>query len=171
LQQQGKEWKLGGFYAKPAQITGHDGTWFATRAREFQSKGQLRNAWFYFGEARELMVPVPFMATATTDKLYDEMQAVKPADLPPLNLTAGAKTFKVTDLFPVPVGRDFDLVVKYQSADVSGTGKTFQDNLALMKALLAKYPEYRDAFGGIVVRAVEPSGKDYGSMLPMKDIK
>ena len=171
LQQQGNEWKLGGFYAKPAQIAGHDGTWFATRAREFKSKGQLRNAWFYFGEARELMVPVPFMATATTDKLYDEMQAVKPPDPTPLDLTVGAKTFKVTDLFPVPVGRDFDLVVRYQSADVSDTGKTFQDNLAVMKALLAKYPECRDAFGGIVVRAVEPSGRDYGSMLPMKDIK
>ena len=84
---------------------------------------------------------------------------------------AEEETFKVTDLFPVPVGRDFDLVAKYQSADVSDTGKTFQDNLALMKALLAKYPECRDAFGGIVVRAVEPSGKDYGSMLPIKGIK
>jgi hypothetical protein len=171
LQQQGNAWKLGGFYAKSTQIAGHDGNWFAARAREFKSKGQLRNTWFYFGEARELLVPVPFMATATTDRLYDEMQAVKPADLPPLDLAAGAKTFKVTDLFPVPVGRDFDLVVKYQSADISDTGKAFQDNLAVMKALLAKYPEYRDAFGGVVVRAVDPSGKDYGSMLPMKDIK
>jgi hypothetical protein len=171
LQQQGNDWKLGGFYAKPAQISGHDGNWFADRARDFKSKGQLRNAWFYFGEARELLVPVPFMATATTDKLYDEMQAVKPADLPPLDLTTGAKTFKVTDLFPVPVARDFDLVVKYQSADISDTGKTFQDNAAVMKALVAKFPELRDGFAGIVVRAVEPSGKDYGSMLPMKDIK
>ncbi len=171
LQQQGNGWKLGGFYAKPSQIAGHDGNWFATQARESKSKGHLRNAWFYYGEARELMVPVPFMATATTDKLYDEMQAVKPADLPPLDLAAGGKTFKITDLFPVPVGRDFDLVVKYQSADVSDSGKIFQDNLAVMKALLAKYPEFRDAFGGIVVRAVEPSGKDYGSMLPVKDIK
>jgi hypothetical protein len=171
LQQQGHDWKLGGFYAKPAQIAGHDGTWFASRAREFKNKGQPRNAWFYLGEARELLVPVPFMATATTDKLYDEMQAVKPADLPPLDLAAGGKTFKVTDLFPVPIGRDFDLVAKYRSADVSDTGKTFQDNLAVMKSLLAKYPECRDGFAGIVVRAVEPSGKDYGSMLPMKDIK
>lgn len=171
LQQQGSDWKLGGFYARPAQIGGHDGNWFASQAREAKSKGQLRNAWFYFGEARELLVPVPFMATATTDKLYDEMQTVKPADLPPFDLAAGGKTFKVTDLFPVAVGHDFDLVVKYQSADVSDTGKAFQDNMAVMKALLAKYPECRDGFGGIVVRAVEPSGKDYGSMLPMKDIK
>jgi hypothetical protein len=171
LQQRGTEWKLGGFYAKPAQISDHDAAWFASRAREYKNKGQLRNSWFYFGEARELLVPVPFMATATTDKLYDEMQAVKPADPAPLDLTASGKTFKVTELFPVPVGNDFDLVVKYQSADVSDTGKTFQDNIAVMKALLAKYPECREAFGGIVVRAVEQSGKDYGSMLTMKDIK
>jgi len=170
LQQQGNDWKVGGFYAKPAQVGGHDGNWFASQAREYKSKGQLRNAWFYFGEARELLVPVPFMATATTDRLYDEMQGTKPSDLPPLNLTAGGKTYKVTDLFPVPVGHDFDLVVKYQSADISDTGKTFQDNMAVMKALLARYPECRDAFGGVVVRAVEPAGRDYGSMLPMKDI-
>jgi hypothetical protein len=171
LQQQGAVWKLGGFYAKLTQIAGHDGNWFADRAREFKAKGQNHNAWFYYGEARELLVPVPFMATATTDRLYDEMQTVKPADLPLAELTAGAKTFRLTDLFPVPVGHDFDLVVKYQSPDVSDTGRTFQDNLTVMKALLAKYPEFRDAFAGIVVRAVDPSGRDYGSMLTMKDIK
>ena len=146
LQQQGVHWKLGGLYAKPAQIAGHDGNWFASRAREFKSKGQTRDAWFYFGEARELLVPVPFMATAATDRLYDEMQPLKPADLAPLDLAGGGKTCRVTDLFPVPVGRDFDLVVKYRSADISDTGKTFQDNLVVMRALLAKYPEYRDAF-------------------------
>ena len=171
LQQQGNLWKLGGFYAKPAQISGHDGNWFADRAREFKTKGQLRNAWFYFGEARELLVPVPFMANATTDKLYDEMQTVKPSDPPPLDLVAGGKTYKVTDLFPIAVGRDFDLVVKYQSADVSDSGKTFQDNMAVIKAVVVKYPEFRDAFAGIVVRAVEPSGRDYGSMMAVKDIK
>jgi hypothetical protein len=29
----------------------------------------------------------------------------------------------------------------------------------------------RDAFDGIVARAVEPSGRDYGSLLAMKSIK
>ncbi len=171
LQQQAGDWKLGGFYVRLTQVAGHDGNWFADRAREFKAKGQNHNAWFYYGEARELLVPVPFMASATTDKLYDEMQTVKPADLPPLDLTAGAKTYKLIDLFPVPVGQDFNLVVKYQSADVSDSGRTFQDNGAVMKALVAKYPELRDGFAGIVVRAVEPSGRDYGSMLAMKDIK
>ena len=66
-------------------------------------------------------------------------------------------------MFPLAVVNDFDVVVKYQATDVSNTGQTFQQNTAVMKAVLAKYPELRDAFDGMVVRAVEPSGRDYGS--------
>ena len=43
--------------------------------------------------------------------------------------------------------------------------------MAVIKALVTKYPELRDAFAAVVARAVEPSGKDYGSLLGMKDIK
>lgn len=175
LQQQGNDWKLGGFYVKAAQITGHDGNWFSDKARAFKGKGQTHNAWLYFLEARELMVPLPFMYTQATDKLYDESESVKPSDLPAggntVDLGAGGKTYKLTAVFPMPVGRDFDLVVKYQSADVSNTALTFQENTAVIKALVAKFPEFRDAFDGMVARAVEPSGRDYGSLLPMKDMK
>jgi len=175
LQQESKDWKIGGLYIKESQIAGHDANWFADRARAFKTKGQIRNAWFYYLEARDLAVPVRFMYTQLTDKLADESETVKPTDLPAngstVELAAAGKTFRLTALFPLAVGQDFDLVVKYQSADVSNTAQTFQDNSAVMKALLAKYPEFRDAFDGIVARAVEPSGRDYGSLLPMKDIK
>jgi hypothetical protein len=175
LQQEGGGWKLGGLYIKPSQTAGHDAAWFAQRARDYKAKGQLHNAWFYYLEARDLMVPVPFMSTLATDKLYDDLQSVKPADLPgggtPAALTADGKTFKLTDLFPSPVGEDLDVVVKYQSADVSNSAQTFRDNVAVMKALLAKYPELREAFAGVVARAVEPSGRDYGTMMAMKDVK
>ena len=175
LEQHGTDWKIGGFYTKDPQIKGHDGNWFAGKAREYKSKGQNVDAWFYYVEARELLVPVPFMYTQTTDKLYDEMQSVKPADLPvsgnAVSLASAGKTYTLTTIFPLPVGGDLDLVVKFQAADISDTAKTFQENTAVMKALLAKFPQLRDAFDGIVARAVEPSGRDYGSMLPMKDIK
>jgi hypothetical protein len=175
LQQEGKDWKIGGLYVKEMQIAGHDGNWFADRARTFKAKSENHNAWFYYLEARDLLVPVSFMYTQITDKLADEAEAAKPADLPAagktVDLAAAGKTFRVTAMFPVVVKQDFDLVAKYQSADVSNTTQTFQDNTAVMKALVAKYPELRDAFDGVVARAVEPSGRDYGSLLPMKDIK
>lgn len=175
LQQAGNDWKVGGFYAKAAQVAGHDGKWFADRAREFKTKGQTRNAWLYFVQARDLSSPLPFMSTSVTDKLYDEMQAVQASDLPmsgsSVDFPAGAKTYKLTSVFPAGLGEELDLVVKYQAADVSNTAQAYQDNIALIKALLAKYPEFRDGFSGVVARAVDTSGRDYGSLLQMKDVK
>ncbi len=176
LQQQGTDWKVGGFFLRATQIARHDSNWFLDRARAFKAKGQTHNAWLYFVEGRELAVAVPFMYTQLTDKLYDEAQSVKPTDFPvdgnTADLTApGGKTYKLTAIFPLAVGQDLDMVVRYQTADVSNTGQTFQENIAVMKALLLKFPELRDAFEGIVARGVEPSGKDYGSLMPMKEIK
>jgi hypothetical protein len=176
LQLEGKEWKLGGFYVKETQVARHDANWFAERARAFKTKGQNRNAWLYYVEARDLAVPVPFMYTQMTDRLADESGAVRPADLPvsgnTVELAAGGKTHRLTAVFPLGVGQEIDLVVKYQSSDVSNTAQTFQDNMAVIKALVGKYPEFRDAFDGVVARAVEPStGRDYGSLLSMKEIK
>jgi hypothetical protein len=127
-------------------------------------------------EAHELLTPVDFMSTLATDKLYEEAETVKPADLPsggagPIDLSANGQTYKVTTIFPLVVGNDLDLVVKFQYPDISNTGQAFQANMAVIKALVAKFPEFRDAFAGVVARAVEPSGRDYGTLLPMKEIK
>jgi hypothetical protein len=165
---------MGGFYVKNPRVKGHDGYWFADQAHVFKAKGQNRNAWFYYLEARELLVPVPFMSTQATDELYDESEAVKPTDLPvdghEIDLAAGAKSYRLTAMFPLPVGQDLELVVKYQSKDVSDSAKTFQENMVVMRALVSKFPEFRQAFDGLVARAVEPSGKDYGSLSAIKDL-
>ncbi|MGA8619085.1 MAG: hypothetical protein WB660_11285 [Candidatus Sulfotelmatobacter sp.] len=179
LQQQGSDWKLGGLYIKNGQFNGHDNNWFITHAHDFQTKGQTHNAWLYYLVARSLISPLPFMSTAATDKLYDDSQKLQPADFPTDSKTAdlsagtagGSATYKLTALFPEVVGNDLDLIVRYQAADVSNPNQTYQNNVAVMKALLTKYPELRDAFAAVVARAVDPNGHDYGTMLAMKDIK
>jgi len=174
--QQGTDWKMGGFFLRDTQAGGHDSAWFLDRARAFKAKGQTHNAWLYFIEGRELAMPVPFMYTQATDKLYDEAQSVKPTDFPMNGGTADltspdGKTYKLTALFPTTVGQELHLIVKFQTASVANTGDTFQECMAVMKALVLKFPELRDAFDGIVARAVEPSGKDYGALMHMKDLK
>jgi hypothetical protein len=47
----------------------------------------------------------------------------------------------------------------------------YQENVNVMKALVAKFPEVRDAFSAVVARAVDTTGRDYGTLLAMKDIK
>jgi hypothetical protein len=86
-------------------------------------------------------------------------------------MSAGGKVYHLTEIFPLPVGDDLDVVVKYNAADISDTARTFQENTAVIKGLVTRYPELRDAFGGVVARAVDPSGRDYGTLLPMKEIK
>jgi hypothetical protein len=177
LQLLGTDWKVGGLYIKAAQLGGHDSNWFIARAHEYQGKGQAHNAWLYYLVARSLVSPLPFMSTAATDKLYDDSQKLQPADFPAdgktTDLSAGPPVaiYKLTALFPEVVGGDLDLVVRYKAADVSNANQSYQNNVAVMKALVTKYPELRDAFTAVVARAVDPNGHDYGTLLAMKDIK
>lgn len=175
VQQEGNEWKLGGLYIKPAEVAGHDGDWYLARAREYKSKGQMHNAWLYYLQAAEMLSPLSFMSTQATDKLYEEFQGVRPADMPaadkPADLNAGGVTYKLTRLAGVPVGNDLDLLVRYQVSDASNANQSYQSNVAVIKALVAKYPELRDAFSGIEARGVDSSNRDYGTLLGMKDVK
>ena len=171
LQQIGADWKLGGFYLKAAQSAGHDSAWFAEQARAFKAKSQLRNSWLYFAEARNLASPIPFMSTMETDRLYDETQLVLPTDFPgdkPLDLAAEGKTYRVKTMFAFGIAGEVNLVVKYDAADVSNVAAAYADNQAVAKALLARFPEFKDGFGALIPRATEPSGRDYGTLVPTK---
>jgi len=176
LQDTGKNsWKLAGYYARLNSIGGHDGQWYLSKAREYKGKGQLHNAWFYYLTAWDLIAPVNFMSTPQLDKLADEIQAARPGDLPgasaPIELPAKGKTFKITDVAPVPAGSDLDLRVQYESVDAADPTLASQDNAAVMKALLARYPELRGAFNLLIARATDSLGHDYETLTPMKDVK
>jgi hypothetical protein len=100
---------------------------------------------------------------------------VQPPDFPAagktVDLVAGATTYKVSAVFPWMIGNDLDLFVKHRVADATNSNQSYQDNLAVMKALIAKYPEFKDAFPGVEALAVDASGRDYGTLMAMKDIK
>jgi hypothetical protein len=175
LQQTGNGWKLGGLYIKSTRIAGHDSDWFLNQARQYKAKGQMHNAWFYYLEARDLISPLPFMTTLATDQLYDEALPLQPTDLPVSGKTASlaspSSTYKLTAIRPEAVGDDLDLLVKYESANVANTNVAYQENINVMKALVSRFPEVRGAFAAVVARAVDTSGRDYGTLLAMKDIK
>lgn len=175
LENVGAAWKLAGYYPRLDEIGGHDGQWYLAQAREFKAKGQSHNAWFYYLTAWDLTAPVNFMSTPQLDKIADETQSARPADLPsdasPLSLSANGKVFKITEMVAVPVDNNLDLRIRYQNADAANSGLAFQDNMAVIKAIVARYAELRDGFNSIIARAVDSSGHEYGSLLPVKDVK
>ncbi len=169
-----ESWRLAGLYIKPAETLGHNADWFLERARAYKGKDQNRNAWFYYLAARDLLSPLPFMGTPALDSLFDEQQQVQPAELPyskPVTLPAAGRTFKITQVFAVPGDEGLLLVLKYEAENIADTAKADAWNQALSRAFLTRYPEYKQGFAGIVARAVEPGGKDFGSLLLMKDVK
>jgi hypothetical protein len=175
LQQEKTDWKLGGLYIKDAEISGHDADWFANQARDYKSKGQMHSAWLYYLQARSLAAPVPFIDTLALDKLYNEFQNDKPADFPAdgktVDLNAGTATFKLIALYTQAVGNNLDVIVRYQVANAGDSNQAYASNMEVIKALVEKYPELKNAFAGVVARAVDSSGRDYGTLLAMKEIK
>jgi uncharacterized protein YcaQ len=174
LQQVAGDWKLGGFQVKAVRSGGHDSAWFAEQGRGFAAKGQMHNAWYYLLEARNLATVVPFMSTRATDRLYDEAQKVAPADALdgiPKELAGAEKSYRVKSAFAYGVAGEINLVVKYEAGDVSDSVKAFGENQAVARALIAKWPELRDGFTAIEARATEASGRDFGTLVVLKDLK
>jgi hypothetical protein len=175
LQAVSGQWKIAGFYVKQTSANGHDGNWYWQQARQYASKGQRHNAFFYFVQARELLAPVPFMTTPQLDKLYDETQAANPGDLPmngPVTITGpDGKSYQMTSALPLPVQDGLSLVLKQQVPDANNTAAAFSANMGLIKAAVTKWPEVRDIFTSVIARAQDAQGHDYGSLLNVKDIK
>jgi len=174
LQQIGGEWKLGGFQFKNQRSGGHDRAWFAEKGRAFAAKGEKHNAWYYLLEARNLATVVPFMSTRETDRLYEEAQKVASADAPdgvPAELAGVGKVYKIKNVFAYGVAGEFHLVVKYEAADVSDSVKAFGENQAVARALLAKWPELKDGFSAIEARGTDSSGRDFGTVVELRELK
>ena len=173
LAEQQQAWKLAGFYVRPAEIAGHNATYYLEMARSYKSRKEFRNAWFYYLTARELLMLVPFMSNQQLEQMAGEMTGLPPQGLPvekSVDFLAGAKVFKVAQVYVVEDDDGLQLVLQHQVADASKTGPNYADNLALIRAWVATYPEYREAFTAVVARATDPAGHDYGSRVEMKDI-
>jgi hypothetical protein len=175
LQNVNSTWRIAGMIPKPATIAGKSGLDFWKDARAAKTAGKQHSAYFDYIMADFLLRPLGAMSTPNLDKLADEMQQAAPNDLPvngPITLQAeNGKGYQVTQVFPTPVEDKLDLVVKYNVPDVSNTTQAFQDNTAVIKSVVTKWPEVRDSFNAIVARATAPNGQDYGTLLEMKDIK
>src|SRR5205807_2445978 len=95
-----------------------------------------------------------FMYNKSLETTRQEISQAQPTDLPtaekPVDFSADGKTYKITTLASFVDKDDLDLVLKYQTADVSNTMQVDKDNRALVNAFLARYPEYKSAFSAIV---------------------
>jgi hypothetical protein len=169
----GSAWQLAGFFPKPLTFAGQDGLWYWRQARIYAQKKQMWNAWFYYSAAVSLLQPAGFFSSTNLEKLVDEQQAVRPADLPgaaPLTINAERTAYTITNLRTDDALGGLDLVIHYNSTSsdpVAGRAHT----VAVMQGLLALHPELRDAFHGLWVFAdAGPGGQAFSLEQPMTEL-
>src|SRR5882724_9759633 len=157
-------WKIAGYQIRPGSAAGHDGLWYLQQARDYKSKGQAHNAWFYYLTSWDLLSPVTFMNTNMLTKITQESNGIQPKDVPvggnPVTFNAAGKSYKVTDMSIFRTDKNFDLAVKYSVPSTSDFNSTQADARALANAMVAQYPELKDGFNNIWVHAVDANGGD-----------
>jgi hypothetical protein len=165
-------WKLAGYQIRPGSAAGHDGLWYLQQARDYKSKGQTHNAWFYYLTSWDLLAPVTFMNTNMLTKITQESNSVQPKDVPvngkPVTFAAAGKSYSITEMTIFHTDKDFDLTVKYSVPSTADFNATQADARGLANAMVAQYPELKQAFNNVWVHAVDPRGGDVVGLVKLK---
>jgi hypothetical protein len=166
-------WQLAGFFPRPLMSAGHDGVWYWEKARDFHKAGQPWNAYFYYETAIYLLLPADFVDSNNFDKLIQETRAATPVGLPgaqPMSVNVAGTPVDITNIRTDSTFGGFDLVIRYETADVSDPAAARTRTVALMKALLSLHPEWKEAFHGMWVFANAPNQQPFSLELPMSAI-
>jgi hypothetical protein len=169
LRQEQGQWAMAGFYPKQVTAAGHDGLWYWTQARMMTAAKEHWNAWLYYQEAENLLVPANFIQSTHLEKLRTERTAATPPavsdglspEAPLVVKGADGTEYRLTALgVDDSLTKDkLDITVHLKVDSVSDVAMARKRNSDAMAALLAAYPELRKPFHGIWVFA-EAAGQN-----------
>ena len=180
LRQEGARWLMAGLYEEATTAAGHDGLWYWSEARRFAAAKERWDAWLYFREAEQLMRPAEFVRTSHLEKLEDEQKSDAPpalsagvsAETPLIVKGADGAEYRFTDLSADDaLSRDKVDVVAHLRVDAIGDPVAARKrNSDAMRALVAAYPELRQAFHGVWMFADATGGSPFATEQPMAEI-
>ncbi len=178
-QVQGK-WAMGGFYPTAMWAAGHDGLWYWRQARTMAANNQHWNAWLYYQQAEDLLLPARFIQSTHLQKLKSEQTAVAPPQLsegvsaqsPLVVKSADGQEFHFIGLgVDDSLGKEkIDVAARLKVDQIGDVAAASKRNAAAMSALVAAYPELRTAFHGVWIFAEAPGQNPFATEEPMSDI-
>ena len=164
-------WKLGGVFARPGILDGHDGVWYWEHARD-QAKAGGWASYYLYETARYLLLPVDFLSSPNFEKLGQEQSQLKnsPAEAFPYSLQDGPRTWKIDAIRLDASLRQADLGVTYESTGVTDPAAVRTEAMAVLSALLKAQPGLRQNFHGMWAYAVNGGKTSPVMELPMAQI-
>ena len=180
MQQEGGNWKMGGFYPKPMTAAGHDGLWYWTEARRMAKSREQWNAWLYYQQAEALLNPTNMISSNHLDKLRNEQTAATPpaasegvtAQAPLVVKGANGAEYHFTGLSVDDslAKEKVDVVARLKVEQIGDPVAARKRNTDAMSALVGAYPELRKGFHGVWVFAEAPGQNPFATELAMNDI-
>jgi hypothetical protein len=127
------------------------------------------NAFILYTAALQLADRGPFFQLGIRPEIEKEIGEVKkPNNLqgqPPFVWDFGKSTFKVLNVGPIGVGGKVYLLIDHEVEPWAEDKEADRQNRDLITAFARTYPEYKDVFAGLVVRAHERGGsRGYGTV-------
>ena len=161
LPEQGK-WHVQYFQVATATTAGRSAEDFQRMAQVEQRAHHNFNAYVLSAAALQLAARGPYFQLSIqpeTQKRIGELQV--PRDLQgqqPFSWEFGKSSFKVLNVGPIGVGRKIYLEIDHEIEPWADNKDADKKNRDLIGAFAKAYPEYKDVFAGLVVRAHERGG-------------
>jgi len=180
LRQEQGQWEMAGFYPKPLTAAGHDGLWYWTQARTMTAQKEPWDAWLYYQEAENLLLPANFIQSSHLEKLKAEESAATPTVLsdgvspgaPLVVKGADGAEYHFTGLgVDDSLATDkIDVIAHLKVEQIGDAAAARKRNADAMVALLAAYPEMRRPFHGVWMLAEAPGQNPFATEQPMSEI-
>jgi len=120
------------------------------------------NAFILYVAARQLADRGPFFQLGIQSEIENGIGKVKRSDIlqgqPPSIWKFGKSTFKVLNVGPIGMSGNIYVQVDHEIEPWAADKEADNKNRDFIAAFASAYPEYRDAFAGLVVRAHERGG-------------
>jgi len=135
-----------------------------------QQKQHNLNAFLLFATALQLTDRGPYFQLGIRPDIEKDLSEIKKPEFlvgqPPFIWNVGtAGSFKLLNVGLIGVGGKIYLQVDHRAAPWTDDKDVVKSNRSLIAALDSRYPEYREAFAGIVVRAHEDgTNRTYGTV-------
>jgi hypothetical protein len=181
LRQEQVQWEMAGFYPKELTAAGHDGLWSWTQARTMTTQKEPWDAWLYYLEAENLLLPANFIQSTHLEKLKAEESAATPpqlsdgvsAEVPLVVKGADGAEYHFTGLgVDDSLAKDkIDVIAHLKVEQIGDAAAARKLNTDATAALLAAYPEMRKPFHGVWMFAEAPGQNPFATEQAMSEIR
>jgi hypothetical protein len=161
-------WRINGFYILPITILDRTATDIWKLARQEQQRGHTLNSYLLYGSAAQLAYRGPDLQLGIQPEIVKEKaELTVPSDLkgePPFEWKLSKDDYHVISIGPIGVGGVFALRIVHKVAETGDAQELERQNRALIKAFKDAHPDYALVFEGLVVQAVMPNGRGFGTV-------